>query len=98
MPIQGKTPQTLGCFLSPRLKKTFAVGDLRASGQAGAAESGLLTPSPSKMDLSRFSFSAKRRKPHHCLQSAVPRAFCKESYDRSPGLLCPEQPRSECVL
>lgn len=70
--MQGKAPQTLGCFPSPRLKKTFAVGDLHASGQAGAAEFGLLTPSPSKMDLSRFSFSAKegdpitaRRAPSH---------------------------------
>lgn len=56
-------PTDLGLFPSLRPRPSSAAGDLRVSGRAGASELGLLGPSPSKMDLSRFSFSAKEQDP-----------------------------------
>lgn len=63
LPHSGKTPQTSGCSPSPSPKQSSAVDDLHVSGWTGASELGLLVPSPSKMDLSRFSFSAKEHDP-----------------------------------
>lgn len=79
--LPGKYPQTLGSSLmppSPRLRQISAAGDLRVSGQAWASKFGLLNPSPSKTDLSRFSFSEKEGDPITAGKALPHKAFCKE--------------------
>lgn len=100
LPRSGKTLQT---SRSPSPKQSSAVGDLRASGWAGASELGLLVPSPSKRDLSRFSFSAKegdpvtarRTLPHKLLGRKDGGGTARTGHQVSSAH---SSPGSECIL